>query len=858
VQLITTLDEISADDLRRTGGKAYNCARLKQAGFPVPDGIVVPADATEADLEQAARHPWLDAQPAGTRYAVRSSGLGEDSAGHSFAGIHETRLNVERTGLLDAILECRRSSASSQARAYRGARQLEDEGRIAVLVQRMVPAVTSGVAFTVNPITGAGEIVVNATRGLGEALVSGLIDPDEFILSKRDGAVISSRPATAAQATVGTSTVTNAQLTALGVLLLRIERHYGAPQDIEWCHDGHEFWILQSRPVTTAGAANVAGPAANDDAAEPTQHPALRTQHPEPRTQHPEPRTQHPEPRTQNPDTEWTRANLAEVLPEQMSPQVLAAYEVMLNKGQRLFMGRLLASDAELGPMFKAFHGRMYMNLSQMRRVTSLIGAPAADMLRSLGHPEQIHPDDEIPKRAPVRELLKCLPDFIRLGSYDPRIARILRQHEERTRRTMARIAAGDPRTLSDAEIWNQIEWWIAIAPVSIQPVFVMSGVLFREVAIRKACNQVGFPYERLVYTQLAAGKRSVSTQQAIELVALANTARHEPQAKKYLTESDASFADFRSALAGTAFLQRFERFLDQYGHRGRYESDWALPRLHENPAPALFAIQQQLHERPQDPRAVAERQEADAAGAWRAFGARLTRWQRWTLAPRIRAMLKRLKNQYVWREQVRSDLTRILRYSRAYHLTLAMRFVERGWIERPDDYFLVLLDEIGRAIAAPRQGPGLRDIAARRTAQLAEESRLTMPMLMRERDLPALLRAGRSEAESDSGELTGLCVSSGTVEAEVVVMRDPGEFASMRRGAILVAPATDPSWTPLFTLASGVIVEVGGMLSHASTIAREYGLPALANVKNATRILKSGERVRLDASEGRVTRLEG
>ena len=103
--------------------------------------------------------------------------------------------------------------------------------------------------------------------------------------------------------------------------------------------------------------------------------------------------------------------------------------------------------------------------------------------------------------------------------------------------------------------------------------------------------------------------------------------------------------------------------------------------------------------------------------------------------------------------------------------------------------------------------------------------------------------------------ELTGLCVSPGSVEAEVVVMRDPSEFATMKRGAILVAPATDPSWTPLFTLASGVIVEVGGMLSHASTIAREYGLPALANVKNATRILKTGDRVRLDASGGRVLR---
>jgi len=108
--------------------------------------------------------------------------------------------------------------------------------------------------------------------------------------------------------------------------------------------------------------------------------------------------------------------------------------------------------------------------------------------------------------------------------------------------------------------------------------------------------------------------------------------------------------------------------------------------------------------------------------------------------------------------------------------------------------------------------------------------------------------------AAADS--LIGLCVSPGSVEAEVVVMRDPSEFAMMKRGAILVAPATDPSWTPLFTLASGVIVEVGGMLSHASTIAREYGLPALANVKNATRVLKTGDRIRLDASAGRAERV--
>jgi pyruvate,water dikinase len=223
------------------------------------------------------------------------------------------------------------------------------------------------------------------------------------------------------------------------------------------------------------------------------------------------------------------------------------------------------------------------------------------------------------------------------------------------------------------------------------------------------------------------------------------------------------------------------------------------------------------------------------------------------------------LKQQYLWREEVRSDLTRVVSRIRAWHLALADRFVERGWLDRRDDYFLLRLDEVRAAALDPRQAGTLRAIAAARAAQLAAERDLRMPLLMRESELPAML-AARSGADAppsaqtgrdsaDTGVLRGLCVSPGVVEAEVVVMLDPREFAAMKRGAILVAPATDPSWTPLFTLASGVIVEVGGMLSHASTIAREYGLPALANVKNATRLLKTGDRVRLDASGGRVVR---
>lgn len=790
VQSFTTLDRIAADAQPRIGGKAFNCARLRQAGFPVPDGIIVPIDASDDELRALADDPWFDSAPAGTLYAVRSSGIGEDSAGHSFAGIHETQLNVTRAQVAEAVLVCRRSARSEHAAAYRRARDLENESAIGVLVQRMVPAVRSGVAFTVNPVTGANELVINAIDGLGEALVSGQVTPDELILSKTDR-------------------------TELAQLLVAIEAHYGTPQDIEWCHDGTQYWIVQSRPITTITS-----------------------------------------PQSAIPDVEWTRANLAEVLPDQLSPQALHLYERALGEAERRFFGRLMAPESALGPIIKSFHGRLYFNLAQLRHASETVGAAFADTLRSLGHAEDIRPEDEVARRPPMGRLLRALPDLFRLIAHDVRAARIFRENERLMDAAVARLGEADPATLSDEAIWRLVNWWIDTANEAMTVVFVMSGVQAREAAIRKACDRVGFSYERLVYPQLAAGERSVSSQQAFDLVALANIARAERPAADYLRRNDGRFDDFRQALAGTVFLERFDVFLQRYGHRGRYESDWALPRLHEDPASTLFAIRANLDGESQDLIETFDRQDREAAAAWAEFEAALTPWQRWTLLPRVRSTVKRLKQQYVWREKVRSDLTRALARFRALHLELAARFVERAWIDRRDDYFLLFLDEVSAALTDAAAAHRLRHIAADRAASLAAERHLKMPLLMRESELPALLRRNTAAAVHQDGDLTGLCVSPGSVEADVVVMTDPSEFASMKRGAILVARATDPSWTALFTLASGVIVEVGGMLSHASTIAREYGLPALANVRGATTRLKTGDRVRLDASSGVVHRL--
>jgi phosphohistidine swiveling domain-containing protein len=800
------LDDLTSADAARVGGKAWNCARLKQHGLPVPDGLAVFADATDADLGALQTHGWFDRLLPDERVAVRSSGLEEDSAAESFAGIHETQLNVARGDILTAVRACRASADSDRARAYRQARGMPaGAAGVGVLIQRMVPATVSGVAFTIDPVSAsADEMVINAAPGLGVAVVDGTVDPDEIRIRKSDG--VPTLPPNAS--------LNAAQVGQLSALLKTIEAFYGAPQDIEWCFDGCRFWIVQSRPITTR--------------ADPSR------------------------------DIEWTRANLAEVLPELTSPQALHAIEDMLNIAERRYMGGFLAPYHELGPIVGSFYGRLYFNLTQFRHLCFLTRTPLAAALRSLGHSGQISADDEKVPNPPLFTLLARAPDFIRILSRHLRAKTLLRRHDATIDTFIRELRSVDPATLSDERLWASITEWQRRGPETIEIVLLFGGVLFHERQLKKICESVNFPYERLIYSHLAAGQRSVSGQQAFDLVALTHIARTEPRTLEWLSRSDGSLASMRASLAGTRFLREFERFLDNYGHRGLYESDWALPRYREDPSPLIQAIR--LHLADSDELSTARPDTDEEAATIKAeFERAMPTVKRWLLLPRARQLLTTIKNFYVWREQSRSDMIRVAAELRQWHLVLADRFVERGWIERRDDYFFLLLDEIDAAIdvrgstRSPRAS--LRDIVTRRRRELEQYRHLELPLLMHESELPELIAQARSSRHAplvDNGsEMRGTPVSRGQVEATVVVIADPGDFGSMQRGAILVARATDPSWTPLFTLASGVIVEVGGILSHASTIAREYGLPALANVKQATKRLKTGDRILLNATEG-------
>ena len=694
------------------------CGVLLQAGFPVPEGIAVAFDADEQPRLPDGARAWIEARPA-MRFAVRSSAADEDGAGHSFAGIHESLLDVGAGGIEEAIVACVASMSSDRAQTYREARGLERSNGAAVLIQRMIEPLRAGVAFTADPISGDRDtIVINAAAGRGEAVVSGTVTPEEVRVKKSEARE------------------------PLAKLMLRVEQHYGAPQDIEWCDDGETIWIVQSRPITSL-ADNI----------------------------------------------EWSRANLREVLPDLPAPAISETLRDMLTDTYARFFGKIL--DPKLGPLISIIKGRMYFNVTQFRRMAGLIGESEANLLRSLGHPGEITAAEEKRRMPRLRDLIGLSPILARIAwqqatlrRHVPKVAAAMRAYHDE-------CVAVDVTQASDEELLRRLREWNETAHQWMYPTFLLGSVMTFE---------RGVP-QPMLQAWLRAGERSVSSQQAMDVLRIA-----------------------RGELTLATFLER-------YGHRGIHESDWSLPRFREDPTPILEAVRahQAAGEIP-DPDEIAGKHQDE-----------------WDRLPkpgrRLVWLLKRIKWMYLWRERYRSEMVRVISTHRTWHLELARRFVARGWLDREHDYFALTLGDLA---SDPSR---YRAIAAEKWRQHEEWAKIEMPLLIGG-------AAGFSPPKDDGGlkpaaPLKGLCISAGVVEAPVAVLQHPSEIARFPRGAILVAPATDPSWTPLFTLASGVIVEVGGTLSHAATVAREMGLPALANVRDATKILKDGMRVRLDATGG-------
>jgi pyruvate,water dikinase len=806
----------------RLGGKGAGLLRLFALGLPVPAGFVVTVDAfrrwgtiREDALPNEHRAPlWaaLDALGGGP-VAVRSSAVAEDSGGHSFAGLHETVLDVRGPeALLAALTRCWASSASERAVSYRRAAGLPDSAAdMAVVVQRMVNAERAGVLFTRDPL-GSDDIVCEAVEGAGEALVSGRVSPQRWTLA-RDGAVILSRPE-------GIPLMDDVCLRELAAVGLRLEAALGGPQDIEWAQAGGRTWLLQARPIT-----------------------ALPTSGPEDRTV-------------------WSNTNVGELLPEVCPPMSFSVVQLFVADLFGALLGRL-GLDLGTSPLLGLVGGRVYVNMNAaaalMRRLPGMgrksyadfFGGDQAALREALAG---LRPEDQPEASASGWRVALRLPGvllWVLSRAFRPLPAWVVGFGDEGRA-----LAPRDLAALPDAELPARIRRLLAFMSDPARS----DGMAFAFVAVGSAqflgrfCRRFLGDADGSVVNRLLSGLGGVaSAEAALDLGRLAQSARELGIAPAMLAAP--SFGALRAMLeetgAGKEWLARWGAFLEQHGHHARGEMDVALPRWSEEPD-FLFAALRGCLEAPPEagPLAVfarsAQEREALEARCRRALNPLLRRVFNWLL---VRAQLG-----VALREGAKSEFVRRVGFCRAILLEAGARLLARGALERVDEVFLLDLDELPAALDGSL--PDLTARTARRRAELATFRACDHPAVVVGRFDPR--RHLHQPAEvAETRLFRGICVSPGVAEGPARVILSAASGARVLPGEVLIAPFTDPGWTPYFLTAAAVVMDLGGVLSHGAVVAREVGVPAVVNVGPATRCIRTGQRVRVVAFRGEVTVLD-
>ncbi|WP_129528373.1 PEP/pyruvate-binding domain-containing protein, partial [Achromobacter agilis] len=685
------------------GGKGWQLARMAQLGVPVPDGIVlsaraslsrqagqdVPADVADALQKALRERGWL-ARP----LALRSSAPQEDSAGASFAGIHLSCLNVlGAQAAVDAVRQIWDSQWTPQAQAYRQRLGLDAGAGMAVVVMPLIPAVSSGIVFTADPVSGRhDDMLIHANWGLGESLVGGQADGDEYrlredylrqawpLVQRHIGAKRrASLPAQMGQGTrladtpsgrAAQAVLTDSQAEALGDIARDAARaldYAGGGHDIEWAWDGARFWVLQARPITAMARHT---------------YPALRPQ-----------------------PSYWSRGNTREVLPQAMSALEWDTGRVMAQR--MLTCGFELSGYATLPGVRLAalIHGRVYLDASVIQWVGyDALGVPPHAMNALLGGPQ---PDIAVPPLT----LMQRLRHGVRLVRYLRRAAPLRRHAAADLPRLLARAQAWleEPLPGSDAGLGARLREQFLTVLAADELFFLQGsggGALSKLLElIEKACPGEG---HALTAALMAGGEPSVTAQQSYALMALAKTAETDAPAQAWLRSPQRDSASWRTALPeGSPFKQAFADFLARYGHRAVYETYLRNPRWREAPAYLLDSI---LNLIGADAGALRARQESAARAAWQRVRATLPFWQRPLAAKLLTA--SRLEGRQ--REAARSVLVAYLAAARRSALAVGERHAGPDGLPAADDVFHLTAAELF-ALADGRLAP----LAAARRAAL-------------------------------------------------------------------------------------------------------------------------------------------
>lgn len=840
--LVEPIESVTAADLATVGGKAANLGELVRAGFPVPAGFIVTTDA----YSSAARDAGVDpADPAGSAerlrahqvspaiadavrgayvalgrgpVAVRSSATAEDLPTASFAGQQDTYLNVDGDeAVVDAVRRCWASLWNATAVAYRRAQAIDDQGvSLAVVVQRMVPAASAGVLFTADPLTGRRRrAAIEAVGGLGERLVSGAANPDHYLVETTARHVLERRLANG----TGEGVLSDADLVELAALGDRVERHFGAPQDIEFAFDqAHRLWLVQSRPITTLYPLPVHQPDADRD---------LRV---------------------------YFSGNVFQGYFEPLTPMGIQLFRLVATAATRAFGGHV--ADARVGPPFLAEAGmRLFIDVTPImrnrlgRRVfTAMTGvgeARSSVVLSRLGSDPRLALGTEIPPRT----LARIAAAINRAGIPARALPLLLRPDRTRRRYVREMDAIARVELPPDADAGARLDAVERLMLVTTQrlvpyllgtmmPVLITLGLSRLVLRGRARADELD--------TLTRGAPHNPTTEMDLALWSASVTVRNDPAARDALLQqppADLVRAYRRGALP--ASLQTaLAGFLRAYGFRGIGEIDLGVPRWSDDPTHILGALANyvRLGDEVPAPDAQFARAQQQAEAMIATLLARLHGPRR--LAARL--VLRRLRQLVGSREAPKFHIIRLLMApGRALLLSVGTDLAAQGRLETADDIFFLNLSEARHAVG----GDDARAVVAARRAEFTRERA--------RRHLPRVLLSDGTDAEAlligpATGALVGSPASPGTVTGVARVVRNP-HGAHLEPGEILVAPSTDPGWTPLFLTAGGLVMEMGGAMSHGAVVAREYGIPAVVGVPNATERISSGQSITVNGFAGTV-----
>ncbi len=850
------------------GGKAFNLALLDRAtrsgeAFKIPSWFALTSEAFEVFvrplllngaspeiIQNFAFPPELKREiekkmsfvfPTQSRFAVRSSAVSEDSSEHSFAGQYSTELGVRLHGIEAAIKSVWSSLFSGHALDNAAKAGAGSNGAMAVIIQELIEPRVSGVAFSIDPVTGERCSVISAVFGLGEGLVSGLLDADTFTVSGNEvrSQIVEKRAAIRPSATGGTvtegleesisraPTLSEDEARSITRMVQELEAYYGTPQDSEWAiaTDG-TLYLLQARPITAIAKS-----------------------------------------RNKEETILWDNSNIIESFSGTTTPLTFAFVSEVYREVYKQFVHvlgvpkKVIQDHAEIFSMVGYIRGRIYYNLANWYRVVSLLPfyeANAHFMEQMMGVSEGINVEPiRLPKRGKLRSLTSSgaaiavlVLRLLRLNSntrlFHGRLRRVLdERHSISTRSSVVECLAH----YSDLERELLQRWTTPI--VNDFFVMVFFGLLRKLIGSWKLAGTI--PADAMANDLISSEGGMISAAPGREIERIAANIEAS-SARECFALPDDLVMDLIEKMAPER-SKEIAAYIHRFGDRWQHELKLETITPAEEPSLIIGLLRSHLQQSAaapvSEPRDINGRWQAEAVARQGLRGKPLKR-------ALFFFILSQARIRITARENLRFERTRVFARVRAIYLQIGREFTRSSWISEPRDIFFLTRIEISEAVQAGEAIATLKEVIHQRKIMLFEFESI---------NLPARFRTDGFEANGEyrivpeailaaDGSLRGIGCAPGIIRGVVRIVREPHVHADLR-GKIIVAERTDPGWAPIFPLAKGLLVERGSLLSHSAIVARELGLPTIVGIPNLLAILSDGDEVEFDGTTGIVRKVE-